>query len=58
VIAFRDLHLLHAGLVGAGAGSSPVTDDISSVAAWGEPGPTPISGALRARVNVGPETKV
>ena len=34
----RGLHLLYAGLVGAEAGSTWVTDDISSVANWVKPG--------------------
>ena len=46
----RGLHLLYAGLVGAEAGSTWVTDDISSVAAWVKPGRTPISDVLRTRL--------
>ena len=47
----RGLHLLYAGLVGAEAGSTWVTDDISSVAAWVKPGRTPISDVLRTRLD-------
>ncbi len=47
----RGLHLLYAGLVGAEAGSTWVTDDMSSVAGWVKPGRTPISDALRTRLN-------
>ena len=47
----RGLHLLYAGLVGAETGSTWVTDDISSVAAWVKPGRTPISDVLRTRLN-------
>jgi ribosomal protein S18 acetylase RimI-like enzyme len=47
----RGLHLLYAGLLGAEAGSTWVTDDISSVAAWVKPGRTPISDGLRARLD-------
>ena len=47
----RGLHLLYAGLVGAEVGSTWVTDDISSVANWVKPGGTPISDALRTRLN-------
>ena len=47
----RGLHLLYAGLVGAEAGGTWVTDDISSVAAWVKPGRTPISDVLRTRLN-------
>jgi hypothetical protein len=43
----RGLHLLDAGLVGAEAGSTWVTDDITSVADWVKPGRTPISEELR-----------
>jgi ribosomal protein S18 acetylase RimI-like enzyme len=47
----RGLHLLYAGLVGAEARSTWVTDDISSVAAWVTPDRNPISDGLRARLN-------
>jgi GNAT superfamily N-acetyltransferase len=46
----RGLHLLYSGLLGAEANATWVTDDISSVAAWVKPGPTPISDALRTRL--------
>jgi ribosomal protein S18 acetylase RimI-like enzyme len=49
----RGLHLLYAGLVGAEAGSTWVTEDISSVAAWVKPGQTPISDGLRTRLDEG-----
>lgn len=47
----RGLHLLYAGLLGAEAGSTWVTDDISAVANWVKPDRTSISDALRARLN-------
>jgi len=47
----RGLHLLYAGLVGAEVGSTWVTDDISSVAAWVIPGGPRISDALRTRLH-------
>jgi ribosomal protein S18 acetylase RimI-like enzyme len=47
----RALHLLYAGLSGTQAGTTWVTDDVSSVASWVAPGSPPPPAWLRERLD-------